>query len=69
MISTSFRGIHFAAHKRITFLARLFRGNPDYASDKSFFFGQRGKEYFRIHTESNADRVKVVVIVTRRDVI
>lgn len=38
MISTSFRGIHFAAHKRITFLARLFRGNPDYASDKSFFF-------------------------------
>ena len=38
MISTSFRGIHFAAHKRITFLARLFRGNPDYASEKSFFF-------------------------------
>lgn len=45
VISTSFRGIHFAAHKRITFLARLFRGNPDYASEKSFFFfGQRGKE-------------------------
>lgn len=32
----------------------------------SFFF-HGGKEYFRIHTESNVDRV--VVVVARRDVI
>lgn len=67
MISTSFRGIHFAAHKRITFLARLFRGNPGYADNLFFLFFHGGKEYFRIHTESNVDRV--VVVVARRDVI